>query len=402
MSIYEKITSNGVILVDTSTIQTEVEASYKTLLGLGDSDEIDSSSQEGREVSAEVTARTSAARALAYMMNQFNPNLADGTRFDALYALTGGQRDSAEQSTCDCLASGVAGTTIPTGSIAQDDNGELWLAVTETEIPASGSVTMTFRSENYGAIAANIGEINKIISGVVGWETITNEVAASEGKEEQSLVSAKQQRKTELAANATGVAAATIAAVSALDGVDGLQFRENRLSTTQTIDNLTLPEHSTWICVDGGVISEIAEAYITNTWGTPFYGQTNTVTASYTDEISEQTYDVYFDRPTEVPVKIAVTARIDSSSVGTDAIKEAIIEYANGDVDGANGFQVGNPVSPFEIAWAINSYLGASGVYVAMVTVTTVAADTPSTDTLDLEIWQKATIEESNITVSTL
>jgi hypothetical protein len=402
MSIYERVTSNGVVLVDTAAIVAEVTAEFKSFLGLGSSDTIDPSTTEGRELSAEVTARTNAARALAYMQNQMNPDLADGVHFDATYANMGGERDAAEQSTCDCLLAGVAGTIIPAGAIAQDDNGELWILVSETTIPAGGSITSSFRAENFGPIAAAIGEINQIVSGVVGWETITNESIASLGKNEQTLFSAKQQRKRELGANSRGVSYSVISAVSQLDGVNGVQFRENRKNITQVIDNLTIPANNMWLCVDGGAGSEIAEQYVINTWSADFYGEHNTITESYTDEISGQVLSVEIDRPTDVPVKINISARVASSDNATDAVKEAIIEYANGNIDGANGFSLGNDVSPFEIAWAVNNYLLASNVYVTLVQVTTVAADTPSTNTLDLELWQKASITESNISVTLL
>ena len=402
MATYELVTENGVILVDTATIVADTTAEYKSILGLGEEDEIDSTSIEGRMLDAEITSRVSAAQSLAYSQNQINPDLSDGVHFDALYMLTGGQRDAAERSTCDCLIAGVAGTIVTAGSIAQDDNNELWSLVSDTEIPASGSITASFRSENYGAISAEIGEINKIVSGILGWETITNEVEASEGKEEQSLVSAKQQRKIELGANSKSTSYAVIAAVSKLENVNGVQFRENRQNIPQVIDNLNIPAKSTWLGVDGGASTEIVEQYVINTWGTGFYGEHNSVSESYEDEISGQIYNVIFDRPTDVPLKINVTARVTGSTNGSDAVKEAVIAYANGDIDGANGFSLGNDVSPFEISWGINSYLSASNVYVTLVQVTTVAADMPSTDALPIELWQKATITEDNIIVTLL
>lgn len=400
MATYELINSNGTILVDTASIAADVEAEYRTIYGIGVDDPIDPSTIIGREIDAEITSRTSAARALAYSQNQINPDLADGVHFDALYMLTSGQRDAKEQSTCDCLLSGVSGTIIAAGSFAQDINNELWYLVAETTIPASGSITASFRSENYGAIGAEIGEINIIVSGVLGWETITNAVAATEGKTQQSLVSAKQQRKIELGKNSRGVAGATIAAVSALDGVASLQFRENRQGTPQIIDGLTMPKNSTWICVDGGAGSEIADKYVINTWGTAFYGVHNTITESYADEISEQVQAVYIDRPDDVPLKINVSAKLSGGATGTDSIKEAVIAYANGEIDGANGFTVGNDISPFEISWAVNKYLSAANVYVTLVQVTTVAADSPSSNTLDLQLWQKGSITETNISVT--
>lgn len=399
MAEYEFLTSSGVIVADTSDLKEAVEAEYKDAFGIGEGESIDSSSYLGRHVDAELTSRLSVMRNNALMANQLNPNMAYAWAFDSEYALMGGARDAAEQSTCDCIMSGVAGTVISAGAYAKDDNGELWTLVSEATIPAEGSITKTFRSENYGPIGAAIGEINSIVSGVVGWETITNEVAATQGKEQQTLISAKLQRRVEIGANSRSTAYSVLAAVSQLDGVASIQFRENSTDDSLVVDGITIPRKATWLCVDGGALSEIAEAYYTNRWGTDFYGFSNTEDQDFIDPESGQTTTTKIDRPTDVPMKIKVTAKVLVSSNAIDNIKDAVIAYANGEIDGGKGFVLGNDVSPYEIGWSINAYMSPPSIFISSVEVTTVSDDSYTTSTVPVALWEKASITTSNIDV---
>lgn len=400
---YDYITSNGTVIVDTATIKAEVIAEYKIIFGLGVSDTIDPATEEGRLVDSDINSRVSAARNNALLANQSNPNLSESTFFDATYALLGGERDAAEQSTCDCLLAGVSGTIIAAGSFAEDDNGELWSLVVATEIPVGGSITTSFKSVNYGVISAEIGEINTISSGVVGWETITNEVAAVEGKLEQTVISAKKQRRVEIGLNSRSNASSVIAAINVLEGVAGVSFRENRLNIAQVIDGINMPANSTWVCVDGGAISDISAAYVINTHGTQFFGFNNTVVGTYTDPYSDQVFDdVSIDRPTDIPLLIQVTARTVTTTDVINSIKAAVIAWSDSLVEGYDGCVLANVISPFEIAAALNQYFGASSIYVQSVKVSTVAAASLDFDPIDTELWERCSITEANISVVSL
>tara|TARA_R110000851_G_scaffold60415_5_gene139470 strand:- start:2284 stop:3468 length:1185 start_codon:yes stop_codon:yes gene_type:complete len=388
---YNYITSNGVIVPNTSTIKKEVEAEWRLIAG--EDATIDPSSFEGRLIDSITNERISVARNNSDLANQLNPNMANGSFVDAHLSLIGGDRDGEEQSTVELILTGIVGTNILLGSFVEDDNQQLWYLVSTAQIGVTNTVTASFRSVNYGPIPAAIGEITKIISGVVGWETVNNAVAAVNGKLKQNDVSAKRQRRSELGANTRSVAESVIAAVFKLEGVAGIQFRENNTSATAVIDGVTLVEHSSWLCVDGGVTSEIVPLYYNNRWGTAFNGS---VTYQYTDPVSGQIVDVLIERPTEKAIKCSIEARITQSQNAIADVEQAILDYAVGLVEGEPGFALGLDASPFEVASAVNAQL--PNVFVKKCQLGLVGGAF-STDTIINEIYEKATITRGEIAV---
>lgn len=402
---YEFITSTGTVVPDTSTIREEVIAEYVEALGISEEVARDNSTLEGRMVDTETEARKSVAINNAKLANQNNPNLAEDGFFDGIFSLFGGEREAATRSQTSELLTGVAGTVIPQGSFVRNSSTKtLWYTTSEVTLDASGQATVTIESENTGAIVGAAGDINEIVSGVVGWETATNPSNATEGVELQSLTKAKLSRARQLSKNAGTTIGAVISNVDALSGVIGITGRENRTNSPLEIDNITIPAKSTWICVDGGDDSEIAEQYAIHTHGTAFYGFSNTVEGEYTDPITGQSYSassvpVSFDRPTELPIKIEVTASLVSSTDLITQMKAAIQEWAAGNIEGYVGCMLGNDISPFEISAALNQYFSAATVYVKKVRITTVSDNTYSTDDIPVDLWKKATITNANIEV---
>jgi hypothetical protein len=388
---YNYIVGNGVIVPNTSSIKTEVEAEWRLIAG--EDATVDPSSFEGRLIDRDTTERIKVARNNATLANQLNPNMANGSFVDAHLALVGGDRDGKEQSTVELTLTGIIGTNILAGSYVEDANKQLWFLVSDTVIGAGNTVTASFRSLNYGAISADSGEITKIISGVVGWETVNNAAAATLGKIEQSDVSAKRQRRLELGANTRSVAESVISAVYSLEGVNGIQFRENYTNATVIIDGITLIAKSSWLCVDGGVTSEIASAYYVNRWGTDFNGAVEYV---YTDPISGQAPTVKFDRATGVPIECRIEARVSNSQNAIADIKAAIVSYAIGDLAGEDGFSLGLDASPFEVASAVNAQL--PNVFVKKCELALLGGML-STDTIINGINEKSTITENDIEV---
>lgn len=395
MATYSYLTINGTVVPDTAAIQADVEQEWVDALGLSVAP--DPSSDEGRLIDAEITSRISVARNNALLANQLNPNLATGTFLDAQLALVGSERDGEEQSTVQMDLTGVASTVIAASPLkyVEDDNKNLWFLVSDATLDGSGDATATFRSVEYGPITASSGTITKIVSGVVGWETANNPADASPGKLEQTDVSARRQRKTELGSNALNNTAAIISAVSALEGVNGVKFLENFTGSTDTFSGVSLVEHSTWICVDGGVDEEIAEAYFNaRSGGSDFNGDEEVV---YVVPISEQEVTVKFDRPDDKPLICRITAVEGVSTI--DDIKNAAILYVDGLIDGYDGFTLGEDSSPFEIASGINAVL--PNVFVSKVELATVAdgSGSYSTDTIVNAIYEKASLIKANIEV---
>lgn len=395
MATYDYINAAGVIIPDTSTIKAEVEAEYKSIYGADFV--IDSSSEQAREIDAEVTSRISVLRNNAKLANQINPNIAEGVFLDADYALMGGERDSKQQSTVMLTLSGVAATIIPAGSFAEDDNKQIWVSQNEAIIDISGSVNASFRSQEFGPINAAIGEINTIVSGgVLGWETVTNSVAAVPGKLEQSDQSARRQRKIEIGRNSKSNAYSIIAEIHSLEGVSGVSYRENYTDAPMVIDGVNLVPHSNYVCVDGGVDSEIAEAYQIKSGGSDYNG---TVTVPYTDPDSGQVIPVKFDRPTVLPIICKVTARVGTSISAIEDIKDAVLSYADGEINNELGFYLAENISAFEIGSAVNVSLASVFINKCEIALKSSGEGAYSTDTIAMQIFEKGSIIRGDIEV---
>lgn len=90
MADYQFITSQGVIVPDTSTLRDDVENEYRSVFGQ-DLD-VNPETPQGALITMEVENRDSVARNNAELANQINPDLAGGIFLDAIWALMGGQR----------------------------------------------------------------------------------------------------------------------------------------------------------------------------------------------------------------------------------------------------------------------------------------------------------------------
>lgn len=117
-----------------------------------------------------------------------------------------------------------------------------------------------------------------------------------------------------------------------------------------------------------------------------------------TDPYSGQTVDVLFDNPSYVPIAVqvmVVTNSVIVDIVGT--IQQAILDYATGNIAGDPGLKIGTDVSCFAIAGAIS--LRAPSIYVSSVKTSIFPISSYSSDSIPIEVFQRATIQLSGISV---
>ena len=395
MAVYNYLLNTGVVVPDTATIQAEVEQEFKQIFG--DDFITDPETPEGAWISAEVTSRQSVARNNVQVSNQLNPNIAGGTFFDSIWALTGGARDRATFSTVQLTVTGVAGTVIPEGSRASDTTGNEWLSQSEIVISVSGSAVGSFRAENTGPIAASANTITTIVdNSVLGWETVNNTSAAILGKNTQSDVSSRRQRKREIALQGRSTAVAISSNLAGVPGVNSHSFRENVSDQEQDIDGVTLKPKSIWAAVDGGADSDIAVALLeAKSSGSDWNG---TITVPTVEPESGQTFNVMFQRPDDIDLMIRVTMSAGLGSNPVNQVEDAIINYVNGDSRVGDGFTVGNDASPYEISAAINDAIPSS--YVRNIELAMLSQNPDyGTATIPIAIDEIARLERANIEV---
>ena len=396
MADFNFIVDQGVIVPDTSTIRTQVEAEWRAQFG---ADLVTTpETPQGIFITQDTETRDGVARNNAEIANKINPDLAGGIWIDAIWSLTGGARNGATRSILNgVILTGSPSTIVPAGSAAiVSETGQRFLTVSEVTIGVGGTVTVQMIAEEYGPIAVGIEDLDRVASSVLGWEQVLNPSAAIIGRNEESDIASRQRRRNTLALQSISSREAIISRLYALEGVQSLIFRENIYGSSQIIDGMTLVSHSIWVCVNGGTNADIAQALLdSKTDGANWNGA---VIVNVTDEFSGQIYPVKFDRPTEQAIYIRVTIRqttLDYNSV----IPSSILSYAAGEINGEEGFVVGSGASPFEISAAINSV--EPRIFVTKVEFS-LDGMTWSTNNINSPINQILTIDESNITVVVL
>jgi uncharacterized phage protein gp47/JayE len=398
MAAYDYITETGVVVPDTSTLLAEVENEFKTALG---ADLVTTpNTPQGALIVAEVIARSGVAANNAKLANQINPNLAAGTFLDAIWALTGGQRLAATRSVVPgVLLTGLPGTIIPAGSQASIADGTLFESVSGVILNALGQGTVDFQAVDTGPISVNPAALNQVVTGILGWDGVSNPTAATPGRDEESDLASRQRRRQTLSLQNVALPAAIMSALYDTPNVRSLTFRENITSVPVTIDSVTLVPHSIYVCVDGGTDTAVAQTLLENkSLGCGWNGGT---TVNLTDPASGQVYAVQFARPTAVPVQARVYVR--NLAAVTDvltAVKQAIVDYSLGLIEGEPGFVVGASVSAFELAGAVTRQV--QGVYVQKCEISLVTPTAWSTNEIPITIAQIATILAGNIQVFVL
>jgi uncharacterized phage protein gp47/JayE len=352
---------------------------------------------QGVLITGETLARDAIVRNNAALANQINPNIAGGIFLDAICALTGLQRDKATKSTVLCELTGVAGTLIPAGVRARTSAEALFESIGDVIIQVDGTASIVFQSVEFGAIAAPTGTLNIIVDGVLGWDTISNPDSAILGQEEQSDLSLRALRRQTLALQGTALAEAIVSAVLNVPEVKSMSFRENVAATTQTIDTISMVAHSVYACVDGGTDNDVAYALLSNkSSGAAWNGG---VTVNVLEPASGQTYAVKFDRPDPQRIEVEITVKSQNAFIEPiSATKNAILAYANGEIEGENGLTVGQDVSPFELSGAVNRQY--PEIYVQLVRIRKHGGGSFSTNTVTIEIDEIATIVANDIVVT--
>lgn len=395
MADYKYVQETGLIVPDTGTLQTEVKNEYKAVFGQDLI--VTPNTPQGVLITAETRARKAVVDNNAAVANQINPNLAGGVFLDAIWALTGGARIAATRTVVQGVELlGLPLTLIPAGSQASLVDGTLFESVADVTLDVSGAATVDFQAVDTGPIAANVGALTQIVTGVLGWDSVTNPTAGVLGKTLESDLASRARRKNTLSLQNVALPEAITSALYDTDGVRSLTFRENYTDADATIDGIFLLAHSVWACVDGGTDANVAQTLFDNkSLGANWNGD---VTVNITAPTTGQVYPVKFDRPTAVPVQTRVTVR-NLGALGdvTTAVQQAILDYAAGNIEGEAGLVVGGSVSSFELAGAVNRQ--APGIYVTKCEISLTSVTSWSTDEIPIALDEIATITQSNIIV---
>jgi uncharacterized phage protein gp47/JayE len=393
-SLYEYVEATGVIVPDTGTLKADVQSEWTGVFGTGL--QLDDSTPQGIMIAGETLARLSVVQNNAQVANQINPNQAEGVFLDAICALSGLERAPSTFTIVPNVAlAGQPNIPIPAGSVAQTVNGDQFQLEATATLSSGGTATGTFIALVAGAVAGPAGTWT-IVTPVIGWETATNPLVAVPGATQQSDSALRILRRQTLALQNVALLESVQSAVANLPGVIGFQALENYTGSTITVDGQTLIEHSMWICVDGGVQADIANAIFTNKCiGCNYNGA---ITVNITEPISGQAYAVKYDVPTSVPLLVKVTCSVGSFTGDVNAaVVQAVVDFANNAIPTLKGWSVGQSASPFEVAAGVMTEC--PGLYISKVELALVSGGSYSPAEIAMLIYQKATVISGDVSV---
>lgn len=395
-TVYQYIDNTGTILADTSTVQATVDGEWQVAFGTDLS--LTADTPQGHMITAEVSARVAVANNNAALANQINPNFAGGIFLDAICAFLGLTRDPATFTVVSCILSGEPLTIIPAGVQARGQStNKLFASLAQVQLDSSGNVPCDFICLTSGPVLCPTNDLN-VVTSVYGWETITNTEATNIGQLQQSDDSLRALRNLTLALEGISTPEAQASSLARVPGVLSFKYQENYEDTTVTKNGIVLKPHSVWACVDGGSQIDIATSLLNNK--TDGAGWNGAVTVAVTEPSTGGIYDVSFDVTTALPLIAKVTCRQGTSTDDlTQAVPQAILDYANGLVSGQPGFVTGLNASPFELALAIGSEI--EGVNIAQVQLALLSdgIGALSTNEVPISYLQKASITFSSINV---
>lgn len=401
----------GLIMVDTSTLKTEIQNEFKA--ALGSNLELTDSTPQGRMIDAEVLARTNVISYTAGVANQINPDQSGGVFLASIFSLMGGQPYVATPSTFVGRVYGTQNTVSPAGMTVYDGTGNLFTqqtAVTINVLDATVTPNTYYGVATFQAVISGATSVPANTTWLVSAPvpanitTVTNPLAGTTGAVAETDVQARNRRKNTLAKQSSNSVRATRAAVSGLAGFRSMTIRDNDQATVSDINGISMPANSLYVCVQGAVDADIANALLGTkaagtawTVGSPARG--TQISTAIVETASGQPYTVLFARPTIVPCTCVVTYDA-AQSVGNYepqyAVQDAIIKYQNGLINGDPGLTIGRNMSAYELSGAVSSLY--PGLYVSSITVSGKAV--VAGQEIPIEVWEQANLAVGAIVVT--
>ena len=301
----------------------------------GDDIVLDDDTQDGQLLGIFAAAINDMNAQAIEVFSAYNPQTAYGVALDGAIKTNGITRRKATHSTADLKLVGQFGTVIQNGK-ARDNFDNLWDLPASVTIPATGEITVTATAEKAGAVTAVAGSIRSIATPTRGWQTVTNEVDALVGKDEETDAELREKQTQSTMLPSMAIWDALVSAVRQLDGVVSVSGRHN--DTGQTSDD-GIPAHSIALVVEGGDAQAIVEMiYFKKSQGVATYGTTS---LSVIDSLGN-VQSAKFSRPNYVPVAVAIKLKAAATWMSTveDEIKQHVSDYVNSlaigeDVDAA-------------------------------------------------------------------
>lgn len=212
-----------------------------------------------------------------------------------------------------------------------------------------------FTATQNGAIDVPEKAVDTIVTPVSGWASVSNRVAGTTGKDWESDQELRIRRETSLKLAGRGTLDSVISQMQQVEGVLSTRIVANNTASTNAEG---IPPQHIRAIVDGGTPQDIGRVLFN--YVSAGIGYHGSQTVAIESEVTGDSYDVKFDRPTNVPVYFEVTVQ-SSDDTPTDAIeliRGVITEYIS-------TLDIGDPLLYTRLFGPISAVIG-DGAYVSL------------------------------------
>lgn len=373
---YDFRTQDGIIVPDTTEILSDTQQDFQTVFGQDLS--LEEATPQGRLIEQFSLAKRFIIGLCALQANQINPQYATGESLDSIGSLFNVNRKTATATTVWVSMVINKATTLPKGIDISDKNGNTFYLVNETEIPTSGTYLLQFECSETGEVIVNVGDIDAPSKTLIalGVESASNNSSGITGFEAESDVDYSKRIEQERFTGKSLIGDIK-AAIDEIDSVVSSVVYNNGESTAKpayTGSSVNVDAHSILAVVFGGNDDKIARALIDNISAgcgyTAISGQSKTITVGYGKDNSSAYSNITFNRPNPVEVFANITVEI-GNYTGSDLpndITSYLVDWSMGANTTVSTVEIGQNVSPFSLANAIQQIFGC---YVANITIGT-------------------------------
>jgi uncharacterized phage protein gp47/JayE len=335
------------------------------------------------------------------LYDALDPDAVTGAQQDALYSLTNTLRKSASKSRVTATVNLAASTSIAIGDAVASVAGNPTARFVNVEpmVNEEGTpedVEVVFEAETAGVVVANAGTLTVRETFVSGWNSITNVLDAELGADFESDAAYRIRRVLELASVGGGTVNGIRADLLKLEDVSAVVVLENDTDYTDLATGL--PPHSIEAVVQGGEdpAAIAASIYGNKPSGTQTVG--NQTAEVVTDDQGFE-HDVYFSRPTLVPVYIALEVET-GEGYDVETLQQTIEDSTTSQTD-PGYLTVGTDVYAGRI---VATAMGVAGVLNARagLSLSTITDPDDGDVSLAVDVRSVATVVVDNIVVTVL
>lgn len=355
------ITDEGIESTSLATYKSNLETTFQN--SLGNDLDLDAQTPQGQMIGILSVGFSQIDDSIVQLFQLLNIYNCAGQQIDGYGALFNVSREAATYSTVIATVTGVASTEIPAGSQAETTNGDLFEASANITIESGGTGSGEFQAVESGPIEIEANSLTQIITNVIGWETVNNADAGTEGENEEDDLVYLNRYFGEIYKNANGTVESVRAAVLAVDGVIACNVAENNTSENVTKQSVELLPHSIAVIVNGGDSQDIGDAiYDKKSDGCDTEGADTGLQTAVTVSTNDGNYTItiYYYPVEFVSVTISIVIeQYDAVADTITQIKDAIIAYFDGTFSSDDdGIGIGDILYQSRLYTPINSVNG--------------------------------------------